>query len=151
VPLNTMHTRRPAAARLVLLALVLAGAAGCAITLISPYDEQIDKTATALQLEMDTFLTSLVATPQPPYAEKRQFYTDYEVKLRSVLLRAQSHPKNQLTVQQIDLMMKNLGELQQAHEAGPMDPAMVATMRNLFNLGWQAIIKLELAKKRGET
>jgi hypothetical protein len=145
-----MQPQRSAVARIVLLALLLAGVSGCAVTLISQYDEQIDKSATALQLEMDAFLTGLEAAPQPTFAEKQPFYTDYQVKLRSVLLRAQSHPKNDLTVRQIELMTKNLAELQAAHRAGPLDPAAVATTRSLFNLGWQAIIKLELAKKRGE-
>lgn len=148
-PKSTLVPRRVLA--LVSLALVLLSAPGCAVTLISQYDEQLDRSATALQLEMDGFLTSLEADPQPTPAASRQFYTDYQVKLRGVLLRAQTHPRNTLTVQQLELMTKNLHELQAAHEAGPLDPGAIAVTRNLFNLGWQAIIKLELAKKRGET
>jgi hypothetical protein len=130
----------------VLLSVLLA----CSVTLISNYDEQIDKSATSLQRQMDSFLTSLDSTPQPTYASTKEFYTDYAVDLRSLLVRAQSHPKNTQTEQQIELMMKSLEDLRQMHEAGPIDPEVLKTTRDMFNQSWKAIITLEMAKKRGD-
>lgn len=72
---------------------------GCPVTLISHYDPEIDRSATALQKEMDSFLTKLetvAETPEAQYAQHNQFYDDYLVELRSVLVRAQSHPKNSI-------------------------------------------------------
>lgn len=132
-----------------LAALLLVGALACSVTLISNYDEQIDTAATSLHKEMDAFLTSLDATPQPSYEESQSFYDGYLVELRSVLLRAQSHPKNSQTEQQLELMIRNLGELQEMHKAGTIDPGAVAATRELFNTGWKAIITLEIAKKGG--
>jgi hypothetical protein len=48
------------------------------------------------------------------------------------------------------LMMDNLQQLRLAHEAGPLAPPTVQATRDLFNQGWQAIIALEIAKRRGE-
>jgi len=122
----------------------------CSVRLISNYDPQIDQAATTLQKEMDGFLTRLESDPPPSYAKSKQFYDDYAVDLRSVLIRAQSHPKNTQTEKQLALMMNNLKQLEEVHKAGNVSPEVVATMRGLFNQGWLAIIRLEVAKNRGE-
>lgn len=137
----------------VLLALLLALLIGCEITLISKYDPMIDTSATALQKEMDTFLTGLETTagmPEADYTQHEQFYSDYLVELRSVLVRAESHPKNEITAKQLRLMIDSLEQLRVVHQAGPIDTSPVSTMRDLFNQGWRAVITLELAKKRGD-
>jgi hypothetical protein len=112
--------------------------AGCSrITLISSYDEQMDRSATELQRRMDAFLTMLAdreGAPEASYDSNKTFYSDYAVELRSLQVRAAGQPKNQITVQQLDLMTSSLEEL-----------------RDLFNQSWGAIIALEMAKKRGES
>lgn len=130
----------------VLLSVLLA----CSIKLVSSYDEQIDRSATTLQKQMDRFLTGLAAEPQPTYAKSQDFYDDYAVELRSMLVRAQSHPKNTQTEKQIELMMKSLEDVRQMHEAGPIDNEVLKTTRDMFNQSWKAIITLEMAKKRGD-
>lgn len=122
----------------------------CSVTLISRYDEQVDKAATSLQRQMDSFLTSLESEPQPTFEDSKKFYDEYAVDLRSVLVRAQSHPKNTLTEQQLELMLDSLKDLRDMHAAGPIDPAAVGVTRDLFNQSWGAIIKLETAKNRGD-
>ncbi len=134
---------------LILLMLSVAITAACTLTLISSYDEQIDKTATELQKKMDHFLTSLQADLQPAYQESKAFYDDYLIELRSVLVRAKSHPKNSITEKQIELMMGNIEELRAMHKEGALDTEAIDTTRDLFNTGWRAVITLELAKKRG--
>jgi hypothetical protein len=143
--------RARAAAALAVLATV--AALGCAVRLISDYDREIDRAATRLQREMDAFLTRLelaVGTPAAGYAPHAGFYPDYLVELRSVLVRAQSHPHNRITEEQIVLMIDSLEQLRAAHEAGPLDPGAIRAARNLFNQAWRAIITVELAKKRGD-
>lgn len=136
-----------------LLTSLLLVSAGCTVTLISAYDPEIDASATKLQKGMDTFLTLLdtqAGSPEARYEQRKAFYPQYLVNLRSVLLRAQSHPKNTLTEKQLTLMINNLTQLEFIHQTGPLDPAVISTMRDLFNQGWKAIMTLELAKKRGE-
>ena len=153
-----MYTQCLRAVRLcTLLAVTIAIAApqvACSrITVISAYDEQIDHSATELQKRMDAFLTMLAdkaGTPDAEYEANKSFYSDYGVDLRSVKVRALSQPKNKITVQQLDLMSESLESLRKAHQDAPIAPEAAATIRELFNQGWGAIITLELAKKRGE-
>jgi hypothetical protein len=119
-------------------------------TLIAPYDEQIDQSATGLQRRMDTFLTDLSdrgTGPQARYDANKQFYAEYGVDLRSLLIRAQSWPKNKLTEDQLTLMLANLEQLRLAHADAPLSADAIRTFRDLFNQGWRAILTLELAKK----
>jgi hypothetical protein len=102
---------------------------------------------------MDSFLTTLeihAGSAEAEYARHEQFYADYQVELRSVLVRARSHPKNTITEQQLSLMINSLEELRAAHVDAPLDPEAVRVYRDLFMQAWQAIITLEVAKKRGE-
>jgi len=136
------------------LTCLLLGLVGCQVTLISSYDPEIDRTATALQKRMDSFLTGLerqAGLPQADYSSNVAFYDDYAVELRSLHLRAESHAKNEITAKQLTLMMDNLQQLRIAHEAGPLATPTLRATRDLFNQGWQAIIALEIAKRRGES
>ncbi|HEY8256395.1 MAG TPA: hypothetical protein VIG08_01945 [Gemmatimonadales bacterium] len=142
-------------AMLVLAPALIIPQAGCTrITLISSYDEQIDHSATDLQRRMDAFLTMLAdkeGAPQASYDSNKTFYSDYAVDLRSLKVRAMGQPKNQITGQQLDLMLGSLEELRKAHQSGPIAADAVPTFRDLFNQSWGAIIALEMAKKRGES
>jgi hypothetical protein len=132
--------------------LLVVALAACRVTLIGPYDAEIDRGATRLQRRMDAFLTRLEnadTVRAAGYAAHRDFYTDYAVDLRSMLVRAESHPENTITEEQLRLMLDSLAALRAAHEAGPLDPATIATARDLYNQSWRAILTVELAKKRG--
>jgi len=136
------------------LALVCALAlTGCAIRLAADYDEQIDRAATALQQEMDRHLTGLEllgTSPDAAFANNRQFYADYGVKLRAVRVRALGKAKNEITIQQLDNMANSLEQLRKLHEEqGGISPAFIKTSRELFNSGWAAVLKWEMAKRRG--
>lgn len=133
-------------------ACLLLGLIGCQITVISPYDPEMDKAATALQKKMDVFLTNLEThpgLPQADYTWDASFYDDYLVELRSLHLRAQSQANNEETAKQLKLMMDNLQQLRLAHEAGPLALPTIQATRDLFNQGWQAIITVELARRLG--
>jgi hypothetical protein len=136
------------------LALVVGGVAGCSnVKLISDYDQQIDVGATRLAREMDRFLVKIedkADTPQAEYEANREFYLDYEVELRSLLLRARSHPKNSQTEEQLVRMLDSLEALKTVHELGPLPEEQIDVTRDLFAQAWQGIITLEMAKKRGE-
>jgi hypothetical protein len=136
-----------------LFACLLLGLTDCQVTLISPYDPEMDKAATALQKKMDAFLTNLethAGLPQVDYTWNIPFYDDYLVELRSLHLRAQSQPKNEEITKQLKLMMDNLRQLRLAHEAGSLAFPTIQALRGLFNQGWQAIISVEIARRQGE-
>ena len=134
------------------LACLLLGLWGCQITLISPYDPEMDKSATTLQKKMDTFLTSLetrAGLPQAAYSWNAAFYDEYLIELRSLHLRAQSQPENEETAKHLQLMMDNFRQLRLAHEASPLALPTLEATRDLFNQGWQAIIAVEMARRQG--
>lgn len=148
----TMVRARPRWPALVALLALLLGA-GCQITLISSYDEQIDHSATELQKRLDGFLTSLArnaGTPAAAYDANATFYDDYAVELRALRVRAASQPQNTITMKQVDLMLDSLENLRTLHQAGAVTPDAITTIRDLFAQSWEAILTLELAKKRGD-
>jgi len=132
----------------------LAFAAGCApVRLTAAYDPQVDQTATLLQKELDRFLTRFeMLAPEEPerrYLANRDFYLDYAVELRSLQLRVASHPDNQRSERQVELMAENLELLRKHHEEhDDISPVAARTYRELFQTGWKAIITYELAKRR---
>lgn len=123
---------------------------GCTIRLIADYDEEIDAAATSLQKQMDAFLTEIAASTgaEATHAHHARFYQEYAVEVRSVRIRAASHPKNAISITQYDRMLDSLQELEAAHRDGPIGPEVAAQFRSLFNQAWGAIIALEVAKKR---
>jgi len=145
--------KKAASLRTAVLFLVALSAASCTVRLAADYDEEIDRAATALQQDMDAHLTELEAIGSGAAAEyeaSEAFYRNYGVRLRSVRLRAQGHPKNELTVQQLDRMADSVEELRRRHEeGGTLSPAFISATRELFNTGWAAVIGWEIAKKRG--
>ncbi len=152
------RTRRPRLLQLLSMVLALAMLGGCAIRLISDYDETVDSKAGALQKDMDTFLTHLetdAGTPSAAYGANKDFYAKYGVDVRAVMVRAQAHPKNDLSMKQYKLMLDNLTQLETMHRGGEgheddgtLPKETIPTTRNLFNQAWLAVITLEVAKKR---
>lgn len=122
------------------------------VQLIAEYDGQVDRSAARLAKDMDRHLLNLEimsGTPAAEYKYHQGFYLDYEVELRALLRRARSHPQNARTTEQLELMLDSLGALQTVHELGPLPEEQIAVTRGLFNQSWQAILTLEMAKKRG--
>lgn len=132
---------------LVALLLVL----GCGATRVAPYEEHVEAAVVELQPALDRFLTEAALDPgSASYAHAAGFYTGCALRLRTTLMWARSHPHNDETVEQLELMLENLESLRAAHESGPLDPAACRVFRDMFNTGWTAILTLELAKKRGD-
>ncbi len=52
-------------------------------------------------------------------------------------------------MEQIDLLAKNVSLLEAMHKQG-LNRNDIPPLRNAFNVGTTAILRLELAKKRGE-
>lgn len=145
----TLSPRLRAAPRFgLVLATLLLFAPGCAAPArhVAPYDAQVDTTATALQAEMDGFLTNVITDPNGTYERFKGFYSDYELKLRSLLVRTRARLDNEPSTQQVELMIQDVETLRAAHASGPMTPEAAASFRDLFNQGWQAVLALELAK-----
>lgn len=133
--------------------LVMLAFGGCtSIRLIADYDEQIDKSVTDFQRKVETFLTGLERNadqPESKYDANVKFYDEARVDLSAIRVRAAALPKNEITLKQIDLLTDSLGKLEELQRLG-IRREHIAPLRSAFNSTCTAILKLELAKKRGE-
>jgi hypothetical protein len=126
---------------------------GCSIQLISKYDEATDKAVTALQKKTEAHLVALEAVqglPDCKYEKHKQFYEEAKVDISAITVRAAAIPKNEITTQQAGLLSDNLGSLEKLHRIACLSGDQIAPLRTQFNSSFTAILKLELAKRRGE-
>ena len=136
----------------VFVAAVLA-LSGCSIQLISKYDEATDKAVTALQKKTEAHLVALEAVqglPDCKYEKHKQFYEEAKVDISAITVRAAAIPKNEITTQQAGLLAGSLGSLEKLHRIACLSGDQIAPLRTQFNSSFTAILKLELAKRRGE-
>ena len=73
---------------------------GCALKLISSYDEKTDNAITALQKEMTQFfltVESQVGLPECKYRNHTQFYQQAKIALSAISVRVQAIEANELT------------------------------------------------------
>lgn len=135
------------------LLLILAFAGCASIRLIADYDEQIDTSITAFQRKMETFLTSLernAGKDEAKYENNTKFYDEIKVDLSAIRVRAAANPRNEITIKQIDLLLENVNNLEKLHKLG-ISAEQIAPLRTAFNASCTAILKLEIAKKRGKS
>ena len=126
---------------------------GCSIKLISSYDEKTDNAVTQLQKEVETFFVTIegqAGLPECSYNNHKKFYQDSKVTISAIEVRARAIPKNEITIEQIGLLKDSLDKLEKLHKLGCFSVGQVENLRNSFNTSFTAILKLELAKKRGE-
>ncbi|MFQ5709488.1 MAG: hypothetical protein ACE5HO_18685 [bacterium] len=141
-----------------LLTIILAftlGLFGCtSVKLIADYDEKVDQEVTALHRKMETFfvrLADIAGTPAGNYENHKEFYEQVKVDISALELRVAVQPKNEITLKQIKLLRDSVDKLEQIHKVGINSPEVVQPIRESFKTAFTAILKLEMAKKRGES
>lgn len=147
------HPRRWAACALALLML-----SGCQpLQLVSDYDEFTDQTVAQLQRRVETLLTTLERVQEMPacsYSQHEDAYLAMAVDLNLLIARNKTRPRNDLTNQQLVLLKDSLEAMEQMHREEGSDqclsPQNIALLRSGLEIGFNAIVTLEGAKKRGE-
>lgn len=132
--------------------LVLLLIMGCSIKLISSYDEKTDNAVTQLHKQVETFFLTVeeqTGLPECKYENHKDFYKDTKVKISAIEVRARAIPQNDQTIEQIGLLKDSLDKLEKLHQIGCFSSNQVENLRSGFNSSFTAILKLELAKKRG--
>ena len=140
------------ALQLIVLATALAGL-GCQIKLVADYDEITDRSVTALQREFERFFIDVernLYMPEADHANYIEFYDEVRAELSVIRVRAAARPKNEITVEQLDLVAQNVDNLEELHKLGFDSPEELEPIRTAFRQSFQAILTLELAKKRGQ-
>jgi len=147
-----LRATRYAMSLLIILAMTMS-LTGCSIKLIAAYDEATDQGITQLQRRVDGFLIELqrkVGTPEAAYEKNVKFYDDVRLDVDVLRVRAQAKPKNEITVEQLFLIVDNINKLETYHKLGFQKAEEIAPMLSAFDISFMAILKLELAKKRRE-
>ncbi|MDP2713420.1 hypothetical protein [Rheinheimera sp.] len=126
---------------------------GCTVKLISSYDEKTDNAVTALQKDVTLFfitVQSQAGSPECGYSNHIGFYQQAKVDLSAIAVRSKAIADNEITVEQVELLQDSLTALEQLHQLGCFTPSQVDNLRSSFDSSITAILKLELAKKRGQ-
>lgn len=141
---------------------------GCSsFTLISDYDQETDKSLTAIQQKADDFIETLkdaAGTDAAAFAKHQAFYEEIDRDLRRLEFRVQSIPKNSHTQRLVaDIRSSLLGKglcttegtsLRDLHclpaslDKGPSKMSLEVSQRNV-NQTISAALNLEVAKKQG--
>jgi hypothetical protein len=79
-----------------------------------------------------------------------KFYDDVSLDIDAIRVRAAARPNNDMTTKQLGLIQESIDKLETYHKLGFQNPQEVAPLRSAFDISFTAILKLELAKKRGE-
>jgi len=123
------------------------------VRLISDYDEITDKAVTALQEKVSRFFVQLsdeLGTEQAAYVNYKNFYRDVKVDLASIQIRANAIDKNDIVQQQLESLKKVLTDMEALHKIGIRNTQVLQTAEQACNRSFTAIIKLQLALKRGQ-
>jgi hypothetical protein len=126
---------------------------GCGVKFVADYDELTDKSVTELQRKVESFLVDIerkVGTDDATYSNNTGFYDEVRVDISAIRVRAAAREKNEITLEQLDLVQENLDNLEKLHQLGFKSPEEIEPVRKAFNASFTAILKFELAKKRGE-
>lgn len=84
----------PHVARASALAVLVTTALGCTIHLVSNYDDQIDSGLSSLNTDMTAFVNKMIdaaGTPAGQYDANRDFYTNEDAKIATLIVRAEAH------------------------------------------------------------
>jgi hypothetical protein len=156
VGLRILIPNRAALAACCLLIGLLLGA--CPAHFVSDYDEIFDKAISDTQTKTDALLQKMM-DPQSPmrkYTAAKASYADIRNDIHSLKLRAQANNAgnlNEITLKQLDTVDDNLAKLEVQHAKSPQGPSVefVRIAQDIIDTQFSAILKFEVAKKRGET
>lgn len=141
------------------------------IKLVSDYDEKMDQGVTEVQKKVEAILTKIDGSKgNPSSTYKASDYSAINEDLNVLITRAASSEKNELTSKQLHTLgfsllqsppippaglnvpqIKEGQSLQQRHQlATPFSTDDIRDLRALLGVSFRAILKFELAKKRGD-
>lgn len=137
-----------------LVFMILVGASGCTVKLIADYDEFTEQMITNLHRKMEGFFINAKANGSDPawtHENKKGFYADVRVDLEVIKLRNSIRDKNDITMEQLNLLSKSIDDLEELHKtAGFGVVGVVESAHSAFQSSFKAILKLELAKSRSD-
>ena len=137
------------ACRTALAAILSLFICSCAVVLVGPYDEVTDKAISDLETKTEQFLAKMEST-KGSYEANKSFYDDAKASIRAIRLRAELYgtEKNKGELDDIDKLGQAFDQLAELHQIGPLAGRAGNTARSLIETNFQALLQIELAKKR---
>lgn len=123
------------------------------VRLISDYDEITDNTTNELQEKVSAFFIKMereIGTDSAKYEYYISFYDNAKVDIEILTVRANAAEKNEIVQKQIKALGMMIRDLEKLHKIGFVSPAQIEPLRQPFNSAFTAIIKLQMALKRGD-
>ncbi|MBO0612232.1 hypothetical protein [Thiothrix fructosivorans] len=136
---------------LVAIFIIFVNLTGCAVSLISSYDEQTDKAVTALQKKTEehfVLLDSVAGLPECKYEKHKEFYNKTKVDVSGIKVRVAAIPDNKITIDQTELLSRSFNDLESLHKISCLSKDQIKILSIQFNTSFTSILKLELAKRR---
>jgi len=135
------------------LSLLLLFFASCnSVKLIADYNEanftalnEVQERITGFFVDMETS----AGTANGSYANHAAFYREVKTKIQTLKIRAGAVEKNEILTNQLTLLDSSIYNLEKLDKAG-IKPDEVKPLKNAFESSLTAIIKLQLALKRGK-
>jgi hypothetical protein len=85
-----------------------------------------------------------IGTENASYEKYQEFYDLAKVDLATLEIRARAFEKNELVVQQIDLLKKMTGNLEKLHQIGFASAEEVELAEDGFNRAFTRMIQLQM-------
>ena len=117
--------------------------AGCAITLVAPYDPVTDEALQDLAKKTEILIADVTLT-RASYAKHASFYTEADGAIRAIQLRADLYAKNETEKELLKKLQAAYGILRETHQLGPFRESHAAGVRSLL----RSLLHHELSKKR---
>ena len=128
--------------------------AACHVQLVSDYDPEFVANAVEVQKEIDTLLQGQrnpVRGADLSYEASKPAYNKIEVDLSSLLARAQSHPDNDPTINQVKSLIETVHGLERIHQRDDHLPrAVIDIEQDTIRRDVSSIVRTENDKKTGQ-
>ncbi|WP_266362773.1 hypothetical protein [Tellurirhabdus rosea] len=123
------------------------------VRLISDYDEITDQAVTEMQEKVSRFFVQLnreVGTDKARHENYVPFYDDVRTDLNSLRIRANAIDRNEIVQKQISNLSDMIDNTEKLHKIGFRTVNELKPLQGNFDAAFTAIVKLQLALKRGE-
>jgi len=132
---------------MLLAAHLLLGA--CSMVASSHYDGKTDRALTKLHEQTAEFFVGAANPIDCEHNHYLDFYQQSRVAVSGLQVRAKAMADNRFTVEQLQLLASSYEGLEQLHRLGCFSEAQVEDLWAVFDAGFSAVLRLELAKKHG--
>ncbi|WP_272149940.1 hypothetical protein [Tenacibaculum aiptasiae] len=125
------------------------------IRLINVYDEITDNAVTELQEKVSVYFVQLerdlvVDINKAKYENFTKQLDEIKVDLNTIEVRANAFEKNRIMSQQVQGLKNMIENLEILHKQGFTNVNQIKPLKKSFNVAFTAIIKFQLALKRGK-